>query len=133
MSFLEPVLGPRKPNVDSADLRRAAQREHQLEVQKAGLSERFDWAVVYVATEPDSNRIVLHVEDGQQWCHAYSEFSLLPDARYGNDEVWHKHLPGDALRRQLPNHVGIELDHGHPHARVIARPKARPITTDGAE
>ncbi|MGZ3140440.1 hypothetical protein ACVDFE_00185 [Lentzea chajnantorensis] len=133
MSFLEPANGPRNPVVGGPDLRRTAQQERQQEVQRAGLSEQFDWATVYVATEPDTDHIVIHNAGGGNWVHAYSEYGFLPDARFGHDEVWHRQLKGADLRRQLPEHVGIELDHGLPHARMIARPKVRPIALEEAE
>ncbi|WP_157985245.1 hypothetical protein [Lentzea terrae] len=132
MSFLEPVNGPRPPAPGGADLRRMAEQEQQAEVRTAGLAEQMDWAVVYVATEPDSNDFVVHTTAGQQWVHAYTAYNLLPDARHGYDEVWHRTLRGSDLRRQLPEHVGLELDHGLPHARVIVRPKARPIALHDA-
>jgi hypothetical protein len=133
VSFLERAHGPRTPAATGTDLRRAAEREHRQEVEQAGLAERFDWATVYVSTTSDTDQIVVTTEAGQQWVHAYTEFALLPDARFGHDEVWHRQLTGAALRRQLPEHVGIELDHGYPHARVIARPKAMPIAVEEAE
>lgn len=133
MSFLEPANGPRPPAPGGADLRRMAEQEKQAEVRSAGLAEQVDWAVIYVATIPDTNDIVVHTEAGQQWVHAYTAYNLLPDARHGYDEVWHRYLTGAELRRQLPAHVGIELDHGLPHARVIVRPQARPITLDEVE
>jgi hypothetical protein len=134
VSFLERAHGPRTPAATGTDLRRAAEREHQQEVEQAGLTEKFDWATVYVACSPDTDQIVVTTDQaGQQWVHAYTEFALLPDARYGNDEVWHRQLTGATLRRQLAEHVGIDLDHGYAHTRVIARPKARPIAVEEAE
>lgn len=133
MSFLEPANGPRPPARGGADLRRMAEREHQDEVRKASLAEQMNWTVVYVATEPDSDRILVHTRAEQQWVHAYTAYNLLPDARHGYDEVWHRHLTGAELRRQVPEHIGIELDHGFPHARVIAHPKARPVAVEDVE
>ncbi len=133
MSFLEPANGPRPPAPGGADLRRLAEREKQAEVSRAGLAEQLDWAYIYVATEPDTDQIVVHTYGGQQWVHAYTAYNLLPDARHGYEEVWHRYLSGADLRRQLPEHIGIELDHGFPHARVIARPKAQPIALEDAE
>ncbi|MFI6100815.1 hypothetical protein ACIA8G_35145 [Lentzea sp. NPDC051213] len=133
MSILEPVNGPRPPAPGGADLRRMAERERQDDVRKAGLAEQMDWAVVYVATHPDTHDFVVHTRAGQQWVHAYTDYTLLPDARHGYDEVWHRHLTGAELRRHIPDHIGIELDHGLPHARVITHPHARPIALEEAE
>ncbi|MGI5507391.1 hypothetical protein [Lentzea sp. CA-135723] len=133
MSFLQPVHGPRQPTPGADELRRLAVREQQDEQRNAGLSGQINFATLYVATVPDTNDFVVHTEAGQEWVHAYTSYELLPDARAGYDEVWHRAVRGEALRRQLPAHVGLELDHGLPHARVIVRPQVRPISLDDAE
>lgn len=133
MTWLEPVLGPWQSTVDGSDLRRAAEHELKQETERAGLEGTFGRATIYVAVDPDTDQIVRHTRAGSTWVHAYSAYELLPEARSGNDEVWHRRLNGAALRNQLPDDVGIELDHGLLHARAIVRPKARLIAPEDVQ
>lgn len=115
----------------SSALVRAAEADTARErASRGATANAFDESDVFIATDLETGHMIMSVGSDGRWARVYSDANLIPGFKEG--EISHTWRKGARLLDELPFDVGVVLDAGKPHQRVIRFPRATPKVPEQA-
>lgn len=125
------IFEPTRRQPASSALVRAAEADTARErASRGATANAFDESDVFIATDLETGRMIMNTDSDGRWMRVYSDANLIPG--FKESEISHTWRKGARLLDELPFDVGVVLDPGKPHQRVIRYPRATPKVPEQA-